>query len=155
MGVTRAQPAEDAIVGIVGGELGWAGTKVGALFHGVEDEGDGEARLTFQGPEVGPRVVFQPEAWLVPFGFGPREGNGMVAREGCHPRWVILRSLAQRRLGNGVDAVQVAKKIEDGLRTGEPREIARDDAALETVVYKNQQAGEPLVESFDRPSSPA
>jgi len=54
-----------------------------------------------------------------------------------------------------LNAVHVAKKIDDGLRTGEQREIARDDDALETVVYKSQQAGEPLVESFDRPSSPA
>ena len=59
----------------------------------------------------------------------------MVASEGLHPMLVVLGSLPQRLLGNGVDAVHVAEEIDDVLGTSEQREIALDDDAIETVVY--------------------
>jgi len=59
----------------------------------------------------------------------------MVASEGLHPMLVVLCSLPQRLLGNGVDAVHVAEEIDDVFRTSEQREIALDDDAIETVVY--------------------
>jgi len=74
----------------------------------------------------------------------------MVASVGFHPMLVVLCSLPQHRLGNGVGAVHVAEEIHDVFRTGEQREIALNDDAIETVVYKNQQAGEQLAEGFHR-----
>jgi hypothetical protein len=76
----------------------------------------------------------------------------MVASEGFHPMLVVLRSLPQRLLGNGVDAVHVAKEINDVRRTSEQREITLDDDAIKAVVYKDQQAGQQLAEGFHRSS---
>src|ERR1700757_3659166 len=56
---------------------------------------------------------------------------------GCAIRLMVARREARLHQAKpaGVlelNAVHVAKKIDDGLRTGEQREIARDDDALET-----------------------
>jgi len=86
---------------------------------------------------------------------GPLEGNAMVASEGLHPMLVVAGSLPQRLLGNGVDAVYVAKEIDDVLGASEQREIALDDDAIETVVHQTQQAGKQLAKGFHRSSLPA
>ena len=76
----------------------------------------------------------------------------MVASEGFYPMLVVLRSLPQRLLGNGVDAVHVAKEIDDVRRTSEQGEIALDDDAIKAVVYQDKQAGKQLAEGFHRSS---
>jgi hypothetical protein len=48
--------------------------------------------------------------------------------------------------------VHVAKKINDVLGTGEQRDIPLDDDAVETVVYKSQQAAKQLGKGFHRSS---
>jgi len=135
VGVTRPLPPDDAIVRILGRVLRLAGAEVGAGFHGFEDEVDAKALATLHRHQIGPREVFLAEAFLLPVGVGPLEGNAMVASEGLHPMLVVLGSLPQRLLGNGVDAVHVAEEIDDVLGTSEQREIALDDDAIETVVY--------------------
>jgi hypothetical protein len=135
VGVTRPLPPDDAIVRIFGRVLRLAGAEVGAGFHGFEDEVDAKALATLHRHEIGPREVFLAEAFLLHVGVGPLEGNAMVASEGLHPMLVVLCSLPQRLLGNGVDAVHVAEEIDDVLGTSEQREIALDDDAIETVVY--------------------
>ena len=46
----------------------------------------------------------------------------MVARESFHPLLVLVGPLGQSLFGDGVDAVHVAKKINDVLGTGEQRD---------------------------------
>src|SRR5215469_15937193 len=155
VGVRRPLPLDDAIARIFGRVLGRAGAEVGARFHGFEDEVDAKALATFHGQQIGANVVFLPEAFLLHVGVGPLQRDAMVASEGFHPMLVVAGSLSQRLLGNGVDAMHVAKEIDDVLRPSEQREIALDDDAIETVVYKTQQAAKQLAKGFHRSSSPA
>src|SRR6516162_11341555 len=127
VGVTRPLPPDDAIVRIFGRVLGLTGAEVGAGFHAFEDEVDANASATFHSQQVRADEVFLPEAFLLHVGVGPLEGNAMVASEGLYPMLVVLCSLPQRLLGNGVDAVHVAEEIDDVLGTSEQREIALDD----------------------------
>ena len=119
VGVTRPLPLDDAVARILGRVLGLAGAEVGTRFHGFEDEVDAKAFLTFHSQEVGAGVVFLLETFLLHVGVGPLNRDATLAREGLHPLLVIARSLPQCLLGNGVDAVHVAKKIDDMLRTDE------------------------------------
>jgi hypothetical protein len=135
VGVTRPLPPEDAIVRILGRVLRLTGAEVGAGFRGFADEVDAKALATLHGHEIGPRAVFLAKAFLLHVGVGPLEGNVMVTSEGLHPMLVILRSLPQHLLGNGIDAVHVAEEIDDVLGTSEQREIALNDDAIKTVVY--------------------
>jgi hypothetical protein len=155
VGVTRPMEPDDAIARIFGRVLRRAGTEAGAGFHGFEDEVDAKALATFHSQLVKAGDVFLAEAFLLPVGVGPLEGNAMVASESFHPMLVVLGSLPQRLLGNGVDAVHVAEEIDDVLGTSEQREIALDDDAIETVVYQNEQAAKQLAEGFHRSSFPA
>src|SRR5207302_3907348 len=143
-------PPDDAITRIFGRVLRRAGAEVRARFHSFEDEVNAKAFATFHGQEVGAGVLFLPEAFLLHVGVGPLNGNATLAREGFHPLLVVSRSLPQRLLGNGVDAVHVAKKKDDMLRTRGEREIALDDDAIETGVYKEKEAWKKLGEGFQR-----
>jgi len=106
-------------MGIVGRVLGRAGTEGGALFHDFEDEIDTEALTTFHGQAVGSDVVFLLEAFLLHVFFGPLEGNMVVASEGFDPTLIFFRSLRQSLFGNGIDAVHVAKEMDDMRFPGE------------------------------------
>jgi hypothetical protein len=150
--VTSPLPPDDAIVRIFGRVLRWARTKGGARFHSFEDEVDAKAFPPFHGQEVGAGEVLLPEAFLLHVGVRPLNRNVMVASVGFYPMLVVSCSLPQYRLGNGVDAMHVAKEINDVLRTSEQREIALDDDAIKTVVYKDKQAGKQLAEGFHRSS---
>src|SRR5215472_7822209 len=134
VGVTRPTALDDAITRIFGGILRQVGAKMGARFHGFEDEVDAKTFVTLQGQEIGAGAVFLPEAFLLHRGIGPRNGNAMITGVGFDPIGGVLRPRPQRLLGKGVDAVHVAEEIDNGLRTGEQGEIALDDDTVETVV---------------------
>src|SRR5437588_9656761 len=155
VGIGRPVPFEDAVVGIVGRVLGQAGMESGARFHGFENEVDAEALPTFHGAKIRSDVIFLAEAFLLHVFIGPAEGNTVVTREGFDPMLVVSRSLPQRLFSNGIDAVHVAEEMDDMLRTSEQGEIALDDDAIKTVVYKSEQAGKQLAEGFHRSSFPA
>src|SRR6266481_3628828 len=46
----------------------------------------------------------------------------------------------------------VAEKVDHLFRTRQPAQISVDDYAVESVVYRNQQAGKQLCEEFHRSS---
>jgi len=48
--------------------------------------------------------------------------------------------------------MDVAEEMHDMLGAGEQGQIALDDDTVETMVYKNQQAAQPLVKGFHRSS---
>src|SRR5437016_3332602 len=144
----------EVVVGIVGRVLGQAGMESGARFHAFEDEVDAEALPTFHGAKIRSDVIFLSEAFLLHVFIGPAEGNTVVTREGFDPMLVVSRSLPQRLFSNGIDAVHVAEEMDDMLRTSEQGEIALDDDAIKTVVYKSEQAGKQLAEGFHRSSFP-
>src|SRR5207244_10749897 len=138
-GVTRPRRPDDAITRIVGRVLRRAGAEVRARFHSFEDEVNAKAFATFHGQEVGAGVLFLPEAFLLHVGVGPLNGNATLAREGFHPLLVVSRSLPQRLLGNGVDAVHVATKKDDMLRTTEEKELDMHEDARRNTRYKGKQ----------------
>src|SRR5258708_942877 len=85
--------------------------------------------------QVGTNVVFLAD----PF-FGPLHGNLTFLGEGFHPAMVIVGSLTQGLFVDGTHLVDVAKKVDDVLGAGEEGQIAKDDDAIETVIYQGQQA---------------
>ena len=72
----------------------------------------------------------------------------MVAGERFHPLLVFAGPLAQGFLGDGVHPVHVAEEMDDVLGPCQQRQVALDDDAVETVVYKSQQAAKQLGELF-------
>jgi len=76
----------------------------------------------------------------------------MVACEGLHPQLVLSGPLGQSLFRDGADSVYIAEEMDDMFRTCQQRQISLDDDAVETVVYKNQQAAEQLAEDFHRSS---
>jgi hypothetical protein len=102
---------------------------------------------------VGPHVVFLFQAFqrLV---VRPLDRNAMVARERLDPLLVLVRARAQGLFRNRVDAVDVPKEMDDVRLARQQRQVALNDDAIETVVYKREQAAEQLAEGFHR-SSPA
>jgi hypothetical protein len=53
-------------------------------------------------------------------------------------------------LGDRILAMHVAEKMYDMLGPGQQRQIPLDDDAVETVIYKNQEACKKLREGFHR-----
>jgi len=47
---------------------------------------------------------------------------------------VVVAALAQKLLGDSSHPVNIAEKVDDVLGTGQQRQIAEDDDAVETVV---------------------
>jgi hypothetical protein len=68
------------------------------------------------------------------------------------PTFVFLGSLLQDLRSDGIDALDIAEEMDDVLFSDQERQIALNDDAMETVIYKSQQAGEQLVEGFHRPT---
>ena len=66
--------------------------------------------------------------------------------------WYSCVRLANASLVSGVDAVHVAEEMDDVLRPRQQREVALNDDAIETVVYKPEQAAKQLVKGFHRSS---
>src|SRR6202007_1647464 len=116
MGVTRALPGHNPIVGVGAWIFRHRHAEVGPHLHALEDEIDTKTLLALHLPQVRPHVVFLAHAFL-----GPLERNAVVAGESLDPLVVLGRALAQDLLGNGADAVYVAEAGAVVFRAGEPR----------------------------------
>src|SRR5437773_11924583 len=137
--VAGTLPSEDAVMGIVDRKPGNGRTEGGSQFHALEDEIDSELMAALHSSQVGTNVVFLTD----PF-FGPLHGNLTFLGEGFHPAMVIVGSLTQGLFADGTHLVDVAKKVDDVLGGDEHGQMARDDEAIETVIYQGQQAAKQL-----------
>jgi len=63
---------------------------------------------------------------------------------------VIVGSLAQDFFADGTHLVDVAKKVDAVLGASEQGQMAKDDDAVETVIYQGQQAAKQLCKSLHR-----
>src|SRR5438445_1218911 len=63
---------------------------------------------------------------------------------------VFQGALGQDLRGNGILAMHVAEEMHDVLRPGQQGQVSLDDDAVETVIYKNQEALKELREGFHR-----
>jgi len=120
------------------------------LFHALEDEVHAEALAPLHAEAVGTDVVFLLDALLLHLFVRPLDGNAVVAREGFHPLLILVGPLGQNLLGDGINPMHVAEEIDDVLRPRQQRQVALNDDAVETVVYKSQQAAKQLGEGFHR-----
>src|SRR5690242_1834432 len=154
MRIARAVPLEDAEIGILGRNLRCERTESGTLFHALKDEVNAEALAALHIEAIRPDVILLLHVFLLHVGVGPLERNAVVTRESFYPAVVFVRALAQDLFGNGIDAVNVTKEMNDVFRTRQQRQISLNDHAIETVIYQNQQVAEQLAKGFHRSSFP-
>lgn len=111
--VREAAPGllQDAVIRIIGGELGRYRAKGGGLLHALENEIDPEASGAFGRSEEGPYPIFLPHVL-----FGPFDGDAMVPGIGLDPVLVVNGASGQHLLRDAADAKDVSKKIDDMLR---------------------------------------
>ena len=77
--------------------------------------------------------------------FRPLDGDVVVAGVAIHPAVILVGPLAQNIFGDGAGLVQVAKEMDDIFRPGQQGNVPQDDDAVETAVYKSQQAANSFV----------
>jgi len=143
----------DSVVGIVGRVLRQPDAELRPLFEALEDKVDAIFPLALESLSVGADVVLLLQLLRLEYlGIGPLDGNVVVAGVGLDPLLVLLRPFGQRLLGQGIDVVYVAEEVHQVLRSCQQREVPLDDDAIETVVYKQEQAAKQLVEGFHRSS---
>jgi len=74
----------------------------------------------------------------------------MVAGVGLHPGLVSVGPSAQHFFVDDRDAENLAEEIDHLLGPGQATEVAVDHYAIETVIYKNEQAAKQLAKQFHR-----
>ena len=74
----------------------------------------------------------------------------MVAGVGLYPSSVFLGPFGQNWLGDRILAVHIAEEIHDMLRACQHRQVSLDHDAVETVIYKDQEAFKELRKGFHR-----
>ena len=74
----------------------------------------------------------------------------MVAGVAFHPSPILQRALGQNLGSDGILAVYIAEEMYDVFGPGQQRQVSLDDDAVETVIYKNQEAFEELRKGFHR-----
>ena len=147
--VREAAPlrSQNAVVGVLGGELGHGTAEARPLFHALKDEIDAVPAGPLHAAQPGPHVIFFTDTLL-----GPLHGDLVIAGERLHPTPILAGPFAQHRLVHHGNPDHVAEKVDHLFRARQPAQIPVDDDAVETVVYKNQQAGKQLCEKFHRSS---
>jgi len=93
-------------------------------------------------------MVFFADALLSPF-----DGKLVIAGVGLHPLAVHLSPLAEYGLIDYRNAHHLVEKIDYLLGSGQAAEVPVDDDAVETVLYKDQQAAKQLGKRLHWPSS--
>ncbi len=151
--IARPRPLDDPIVGVTGRKLGHDHAKLGTLFEAFEDEIRTVPLPPFHALAVRAHIVFS----LQPLGFervvvGPLDPNPVVARVRLDPLLVLLRARRQGLFRDRVDPVDVSEEMDDVLLARQERQIALNDDAIETVVYKGEQAAKQLAKRFHRSS---
>src|SRR5438876_2352863 len=146
-------PSQEAIVGIVGRVLRQPRIERRSRFHAFQDEIHPESLPAFEAGAVRADVVFSLQALgLQRLVISPLNGNPVVTSERVHPPLVLLRSLAQGLFRDRVDAVNVPEEMDDVRLPRQQRQIALNDDAIETAVYKDEQAAKQLVNGLHRSS---
>src|SRR5258705_1171632 len=74
----------------------------------------------------------------------------MVASVAFHPSAVLQGSLGQNSRGDRILTVHIPEEVDDMRGPGQQRQVPLDDDAVETVIYKNQEAFKKLREGFHR-----
>ncbi len=96
-------------------------------------------------------LQMRPDCILLAYALlGSQHGDVVVTGVAFHPSPVLRGALRQDLRGDGILAVHVAEEMNDVLRPGQQRQVSLDDDAVETVIYKNQEAFEKLREGFHR-----
>src|SRR6185437_214172 len=92
-------------------------------------------------------VIFLPYSLL-----GPLHGYLMIPGESFDPPFVFDGAPGQSLLGDWIEPLHIAEEMDNVLRACQQRQVALNDNAIETVIYKSQQAAKQLVERFHRSS---
>src|SRR5206468_2574830 len=151
--VAGPPPRHDPVVRVVGGVLRQSHGKLRALFQAFEDEVRAESLAPLHAGAVRTDVVFSLEAFrLEGLVVGPFDRDAVVARKRFDPLLILLGAFGQRLFGDRVDLVHVAEEMDDVLGSGQQGQIALDDDAIETVIYKGEQAAKQLAKGFHRSS---
>jgi len=133
-------------VRVIRGVLGETDAELGTLLQAPEDEVDAESPLPLHVGPVGTNVVFLLQfLGLERLRIRPLDGDTVVAGECLDPLLVRLRPFGQGLFGNRVHPMHVTEKMHDVLWAGQQRQVALNDDAIETVVYKQEQAAKQLV----------
>jgi hypothetical protein len=82
--------------------------------------------------------------------FGLQDGDFVIAGVAFHPSPVFQGAFGQNLWRDGIQPVDVAEEMDDVFGTGQQGQVPLDDDAVETVVYKNQEACKKLLEGFHR-----
>src|SRR5207302_1034015 len=77
-------------------------------------------------------------------------GDLVVTGVGFHPSPIFGSSLGQDLRGDRILTVYVAEEMHDVLGPGQQGQVSLDDDAVETVIYKNQEAFKKLRKGFHR-----
>jgi hypothetical protein len=140
-------------MGILRRRFGRAHLKFRTLVEAFENEVRSVPVAPFHAPAVRTDVLFTRQ----PLGFqrfvvSPLDWNPVLLSEGFDPQLVLLRALSQGLFGNRVDAVHVPEEMDNVFLARQQRQLPLNDDAIKTVIYKDQQAAEQLVEGFHRSS---
>src|SRR5580704_10729354 len=148
--VREATPlvSQNAMVRILGRELGNAATEGGTLFHALEDEVD-STRILLHHPAQGRQHVVLLAHAL----FGPFDGNLVIAGISLDPLLVVASSLREHLLVHHRHPDDLAEEIHHLLRSRQPAQVTADDDSVEAMVYKYKQAAKQLCERLHRLSS--
>ena len=134
---------QDPVVGVFGRILRHADPEGRPLFHALENEIDSIGALLAHPAQPGQHVILFADPFL-----GPLEGNVVVAGKGFHPVLVVGGALAEDFLAQDGDTEELAKEMNDLLRSRQAAQVAVDDDSVEAVVDKEQQPAEKLREPF-------
>src|SRR6202022_776465 len=143
MGEAAGLMRQDAVVGILRGILRHADSERPALFHALEDKVDSTGILFHHPSQRGQHVIFLANTFSCPL-----NRDLMVAGESLHPVLVIVRALAESFLAHHQNAEDLAPEMHHLFGPGQPAEVTVDDNAVETVIYKNEQAAKQLSKPF-------
>src|ERR1700757_4946575 len=139
---------EEGVVVFAKGDTGafqFALEEGGSQFHAHEDEVNAELIPALPSSPVRTDMVFLADSF-----FGPLHGNLTFPGEGLHPVMVMVGSLPQDFLADGLHLVDIAVEVDDVLRAREQGQMTEDDDAIETVVYQGQQAAKQLCKGLHR-----
>ncbi len=84
----------------------------------------------------------------------PLDRHLVIAGEGLDPALIVTGAPREHLLGDRRHPDHLAEEVHDLLGPRQPGQVPMDDNAVETVVYKHQQAAKQLREPFHRSSLP-
>src|ERR1035438_10321812 len=148
--VREAAPliSQNAMVRVLGRELGNPATECGTLLHALEDEVD-SIRILFHHPaQMRQTLVFLCARPSRPIGW-----------ESCdcgisfHPLLVVASALREDGLVHYRRSDHLTEEIHHLIWPRQSAQVAADEDAVEAVVYKYKQAAKQLCERLHRSSS--